>query len=151
MNIRGAFSKNAFKKAMAMKAILETGCKLKAIEMGFEYFVSVDLDEYVVPNEPGVTFVDELERWTNTTGRQTYCMSKFNFQSAPHILEPIHLLMVEAYQSRMKPPAKMNYYTSVAPKCAYRFSGPESTNNSARFIAECCHFHGCQGMRSYII
>lgn len=76
---------------------------------------------------------------------KVFCIGKYNFQSAPHILEPIHLLTIEAYQSRMKTPAKMNYYTSVAPKCAYRFNGPDSTNNSAQFIAECCHFHGCQG------
>ena len=60
-------------------------------------------------------------------------------------MEPVHLLMIEAYQSRMRSAGKMNYYTSVAPKCLYRFHGPDSTNNSARFIAECCHFHGCQG------
>ena len=55
---------------MAVKAILETQCKLQAIEWGYDYYLSVDLDEYVIPTEPGVTFVDELERWTNTTGRQ---------------------------------------------------------------------------------
>jgi hypothetical protein len=145
MKLRGPFVKNAFKKAMAVKAMLETECKLKAIEWGYQYFLSVDIDEYVIPAKSGVTFVDEFERWTNTTGRQVYCMGKYNFQSGPHVLEPVHLLMIEAYQSRMKLPAKMNYYTSVAPKCGYRFNGKESTNNSARFIAECCHFHGCQG------
>ena len=146
MRLRGPFAINAFKKAMAIKALLETECKYKAIEMGYDYFVSVDLDEYVVPQKVGETFVDELERWTNYTGRQVYCIEKFNFQSSPHVLEPVNLLQIEAYQSRMRLPKKMNYYTSVAPKCAYRFHGVDSTNNSARFIAECCHFHGCQGM-----
>lgn len=145
MNIRGPFLSNAFQKSMAVKAILETECKKEAITWGYEYYLSVDLDEYVIPSALGETFIDELEKWTNSTGRQTYCMGKYNFQSGPHILEPIHLLTIEAFQSRMKTPAKMNYYTSVAPKCAYRFNGPDSTNNSARFIAECCHFHGCQG------
>ena len=171
MNIRGPFLRNDFKKAMAVKAILESECKLKAIEWGYDYYLSVDLDEYVVPSAPGETFIDEVERWTNSTGRQVYhivftflnfdlthmhfyssfsfiqvyCIGKYNFQSGPHLLEPVHLLTIEAYQSRMRQTAKMNYYTSVAPKCLYRFHGPDSTNNSARFIAECCHFHGCQG------
>ena len=55
---------------MAVKAILESECKLKAIEWGYDYYLSVDLDEYVVPTAPGETFVDEVERWTNITGRQ---------------------------------------------------------------------------------
>lgn len=55
---------------MAVKAILETECKFQALKWGYEYYASLDLDEYVVPSEPGVSFVDELERWTNTTGRQ---------------------------------------------------------------------------------
>ena len=70
MNIRGPFLKNEFKKMMAIKAILESECKLKAIEWGYDYYLSVDLDEYVVPSTSGQTFVDEVERWTNATGRQ---------------------------------------------------------------------------------
>ena len=45
----------------------------------------------------------------------------------------------------MKDQAKMNYYTSTAPKCAYRLRGMDLSINSSRFVAECCHFHGCQG------
>ena len=80
----------------------------------------------------------------NTTGRPSYCMTKLNFQSSPHILEPINLLSIEAYQTRVKVASKMNYYTSVAPKCAYQLKSPDYRNNTSEYIAKCCHFHGCQ-------
>jgi hypothetical protein len=146
LNIKGVFLRDAFKKAMTVKALLESECKHQAIKWGYEYMVSLDLDEYVVPKKENETFVDELELWSNTTGRSVYCMPKYNFQSSPHGLEPIHLLTIEAYQSRMRESARMNFYTSVAPKCAYRLKGgADTTNDSATFIADCCHFHGCQG------
>lgn len=145
LNVSHAFLRNEFKKAMAIKAVLETQCKLFAISRGYDYHISLDLDEYVIPEREGETIMDALVRWTNETGRGVYCMEKFNFQSTPHILEPVHLLQIEAYQSRMKPPSKMNYYTSVAPKCAYKLRSKEYTNESALFVAYCCHFHGCQG------
>jgi len=88
MKLRGPFLKSAFKKAMAVKATLETTCKLKAIEWGYDIMVSLDLDEYVIPQKPGITFVDAFEEWMNTTGRPSYCIPKYNFQSTPHILEP---------------------------------------------------------------
>ena len=42
---------------------------------------------------------------------------------------------------------KMNYYTSVMPKCAFQLRGHPAyaTNITSEFIATCCHFHGCQG------
>ena len=78
------------------------------------------------------------------TGRASYCVTKNNFQSSPHILEPINLLSIEAYQTRMKARSKMNYYTSVAPKCGYQLKSPEYRNETSEYIARCCHFHGCQ-------
>ena len=39
----------------------------------------------------------------------------------------------------------MNYYTSVAPKCAYKLQSEFYTNISSEFVARCCHFHGCEG------
>lgn len=71
-------------------------------------------------------------------------MTKLNFQSTPHILEPVNLLSIEAYQTRVKTASKMNYYTSVAPKCAYQLRSPNFRNITSEFIAKCCHFHGCQ-------
>lgn len=78
------------------------------------------------------------------TKRSSYCISKLNFQSTPHILEPINLLTMEAFQTRMKPNSKMNYYTSVAEKCAYKLRSPDYRNETSDYIARCCHFHGCQ-------
>lgn len=54
------FKHNAFKKSMAIKALLESDCKLEAIRMGFDYHVSLDMDEYMVPVKPGETVVDEV-------------------------------------------------------------------------------------------
>lgn len=145
LNISDHFLRNEFKKNMAIKAVLETSCKLWAIKEGFDFHISLDIDEYIMPTAPGVTVVDDLVRWHNETGRGVYCIEKLNFQSAPHILEPVNLLQIEAYQTRVKSEKRMNYYTTVAPKCAYKLRSTEYTNTSAEFIAKCCHFHGCQG------
>jgi len=48
----------------------------------------------------------------------------------------------------MQTPSKMNYYTSVAPKCSYalkQLTNTDFTNNTQEFIARCCTFHGCEG------
>ena len=60
LNLRHDFSKNAFKLAMTTKALLETDCKLEALKMGYDYQMSLDLDEWVMPRLPGVTIVDEV-------------------------------------------------------------------------------------------
>lgn len=60
LNLRGDFTKNAFKLAMTTKALLETDCKLEALKMGYDFQMSLDLDEWVVPLLPGVTIVDEV-------------------------------------------------------------------------------------------
>lgn len=146
LKVSYAFRKNEFKKAMTVKALLESNCKHWAIQNGYDFYVSLDLDEYLIPTEEGVSIVDALWHWSNSTGRTVYCIEKNNFQSTPHILEPVNLLTIEAYQTRMPIPGRMNYYTGVAPKCAYRLSNPSYfTVNSTSYIAECCHFHGCQG------
>lgn len=156
LEISPNFRRNEFKKAMSIKAALERECKLKAVEWGYEYFMSLDLDEYVLPPaEPDksgesklVSIVDWLdEAFNRSDGRSIHCVNKFNFPSVPHLLEPVNLLTMEAYQTRMNRKGKMNYYTSVMPKCAFRLQGhpAHATNLTAEFIATCCHFHGCQG------
>jgi hypothetical protein len=144
LKLSPAFSRNEFKKAMSTKALLETECKLQAIKWGYDLQVSVDIDEYIVPLQTGETAMDEIVRWMEDTGRPSFCIEKRNFQQAPHTLEPINLLTIEAYQSRMLKNGKMSYYTSVAPKCAYSLQHPSYTNVSAEYVARCCHFHGCQ-------
>ena len=145
LQISWAFSKNPFKKAMTTKALLESNCKGKALEWDYDYYVSLDIDEYLMPREPYVTIVDELDKWMNYTERGMYCIAKWNYQSSPHILEPVNLLTIEAYHRRLPLSQKMNYYTSVSPKCAYRLKSPLYTNITGKFVAECFHFHGCNG------
>eukprot|EP01039_Chlorochromonas_danica_P000624 gene624-679_t len=145
LNVSWAFRRNDFKRAMTIKALLESECKHQAIAWGYDFYISLDIDEYLIPTEPSVTIADELVRWVNYTGRYIYCIDKNNFPSTPHLLEPIDLLTIEAYQTRMPFSSKMNYYTSVSPKCAYLLKSSSYTSNTTYYIAECCHFHGCQG------
>lgn len=145
LNMSYAFRKSDFKRSMATKNLLETSCKLEAIRRRFDFFVSLDIDEYLVPTQDDVTIADALVHWANSTGRSMYCVAKNNFPSAPHVLEPVNLLTIEAYQTRVPATGRMNYYTSVAPKCAFQLNAPHFDGNTSRYIAECCNFHGCQG------
>lgn len=145
LDVNYAFRKNEFKKAMTMKALLEANCKQQAIKWGYDFYISLDIDEYLISLRPGETIVDTLVHWANETQRSVYCIHKNNFQSSPHLLEPVNLLSIEAYQSRMPITSKMNYYTSVSPKCAYQLNGPNFGVNTSNYVADCCHFHGCQG------
>ena len=150
--------------AMYDKAVKERECKLWGIQNNFNYFFSVDIDEYMVVAKPGVSIVDSFENFISQTGRVTYMMSKYNFQSTPHLLEPIDLLVIEAFQTRMHKINRMNYYTTTMRKFATMLVPPESllktsddrkkllaywgfdSNNStitSLWIASCCNFHGC--------
>jgi len=144
LKINPHFVRDPFKLAMATKALLETDCKLQAIKWGFRYFMSLDIDEYVIPNDATKTTVDALHDVFKSGKTFQLCANKLNFPSTPHLLEPVNLLTIEAYQSRMREVRRMNYYTTVMPKCAYALSGPKHSNASGEFVAKCCHFHGCQ-------
>lgn len=146
LNIGPAFVKSAFKESMTIKGLLEGECKKQALKWGYDYFFSLDIDEYVMPVHPDITIVDALDDFFNDTDRKMYCMDKLNFQVTPHSLEPVNLLTIEAYQHRMRQPSKMSYYTSVAPKCAFRLRHPEYNANHTEYVTHCCHFHGCQGI-----
>jgi hypothetical protein len=145
LNISYSHRKNQFKSKMAVKAVLESGCKALALKWNYDFFVSLDLDEYMIPLNPGATILDELDRVYSQSGRIAQCIEKLNFQSTPHILEPVNLLTIEAYQTRMPISGKMNYYMTVANKCAYALNGEDFTNNTAIFLEKCCSFHGCNG------
>eukprot|EP01041_Mallomonas_annulata_P007380 gene7380-15070_t len=139
--------KLTFLQTITIKKNAETLCKRNAIQDGYQYFFSLDIDEYLLPIKIDVTIIDEMERFVNTTKRFSLCMEKLNFQVSPHILEPVHLLTIEAYQSRMKSPSKMSYYTSVAHKCAYVLTHASYSNITESYISECCNFHGCKSER----
>lgn len=104
---------NKFNDMMRVKMMAEVQCKQKAVEWGYEVFVSVDMDEYLMPMSNSVTVMDDLVSWFNRTTRGVALIPKLQFPPTPHILEPINLLTIEAYQTRMREPGKMNYYTSV--------------------------------------
>ena len=63
LNVHPGFRNQAFKLAMATKALLETDCKLEALRLGYDYQMSLDLDEYVIPFAAGVTVVDEVRKF----------------------------------------------------------------------------------------
>ena len=132
-----------FFRTIGIKKSAESDCKRTAMKNGYDYFFSLDIDEYLIPDAEGVTIVDEMERFYNNSGRFIDCVTKLNFQSSPHILEPVDLLTIEAFQTRMKKPSRMSYYTSVANKCGLLLSDPLYTNESVLFFADCCNFHGC--------
>jgi hypothetical protein len=71
---RGA--KNKFWDMMIIKLLAEIDCKEYAVRNGIEIFVSVDLDEYLMPSKDDQTVVDELAAWFNYTTRGMISISK---------------------------------------------------------------------------
>ena len=45
---------------MRIKMLAEVDCKQAAIDAGIQVFISVDMDEYVFPNDNKWTLMDEL-------------------------------------------------------------------------------------------
>ena len=60
VNVRVAIRDEAFQTSMAIKALLETECKLEALRLGYDYYFSLDLDEYVLPHSAGATIIDTV-------------------------------------------------------------------------------------------
>lgn len=142
--------RNKFKDIMHIKYASEIICKQRAVDLGYEIFASLDIDEYLLPRDGNLTVIDDLKRLFLSTGRSVIPMNKYNFNSVPHILEPINLLTIEAYQTRMLNPNKMNYYTSVLDKIAlYLTQDPLRSNvtkDTLSYMINCCDFHGCNNM-----
>lgn len=168
--------KNKFGDMMVVKMQSEILCKQRAAEWGYEIFISVDMDEYVIPTNPSLTVMDDLVNFFNFTTRGVVMLSKYQFPPVPHTLEPINLLTIEAYQTRqleaggliyveyyqtllttsinltplIRLSGKMNYYAKVADKIALRLQGgPEYSNQTTEFIVHCCDFHGCGNFKHY--
>lgn len=142
--------RNKFGDMMVVKMKSEILCKQRAVQMGYEVFVSVDIDEYIVPTDPTVTLMDDFMNFFETTTRGSVLLTKLQFPSTPHSLEPINLLTIEAYQTRMNEPGKMNYYTNVAGKVALRLQGSaEYSNKTTEYLVHCCDFHGCGNFKHH--
>jgi hypothetical protein len=61
-NMRGTRMRTPFLKSMAIKAVQETRCMKEAIGWGYDFYLSVDMDEYVVPAEHDKSFVDMIDQ-----------------------------------------------------------------------------------------
>ena len=68
-----------FYATMRLKVLAEIDCKMRAIELGIEIFVSVDLDEYLMPTTSDMLVIDELVSWFNKTTRGMVVISKLQF------------------------------------------------------------------------
>ena len=64
--------KKKYYDMMAVKLMAEDDCKETAVSMGIEIFVSVDLDEYLMPSNNDMTVMDELAQKFNKTGQYTH-------------------------------------------------------------------------------
>lgn len=106
-----------------MKADLESFCIQKGIDMGIDYFVSLDLDEYLMPMLGMTTAIDSMHTYYEQTHTNIIRLSKRNFQSTPHVLEPVNLLTLEAYHMRMVNDLDMTYFKSVMKKIAIQLNG----------------------------
>ena len=54
-----------------------------------------------MPVAENITAVDALDHFFTTTHRKLYHIAKYNFQQAPHTVEPVNLLTIEAYMVRL--------------------------------------------------
>jgi hypothetical protein len=189
---------------IAMKKQIERENWLWGIKNGYDYYLTADVDEYVLPmfdNFPGVpshlmsidpgyidvnaplpfvTIADAvhsifsltLEDRKQKRGRKMYIpITKYNFNANPHVLEPVDLLTIEAYQTRFSTSRNMNLYMTVQPKFIYRLSGDDLTSgppsnatfygnltyngyNNVSFTdmqvfhSNCCFFHGCSAKKT---
>lgn len=141
-----------FLDMMHVKYLSEVMCKQRGVELGMDVFASIDIDEYVIPRMDNITLMDDFAALFTATKRGIVALEKFNYNSIPHLLEPLNLLTIEAYSTRMLHPLRMNYYSSVAPKVAMRLRQPENpefSNDTQKYVINCCDFHGCKGTNNY--
>jgi hypothetical protein len=138
----------SYKGVMRGKVNAEKNCKEYAFAHGYDLMLSLDLDEYLVPQNLSSTGVDELWNMMVQRGDYAAILNKHNFNSAPHLLEPINLLTIEAYQTKVSTINKMTYFKSVFSKTAIRMTGPlynpSFANHSLllEYVLKCT-FHGC--------
>jgi hypothetical protein len=138
-------------RVMHMKKEQERLCMLWGIKNNYDYQISLDIDEYLFSKEdektPKLNLVDQIDDWFDirqmpTTG--VMYIYKASFSPSPHLLEPIDLLTIEAYQTRYPMIGNVNHYMSVQPKVIYRITNPVYTPKTTEFLLKCCGFHGCE-------
>ena len=133
-----------------LNAVIGIDCKLQGILQGYSVYLGVDVDEYAVSQNSEVMLIDDLISWFNYTTNRVAFLKRFNFPSTPHILEPVNLLTIEAYQMRYPVIQKMNYYVTTGPKLAILLSTSLEQRTAGKdlsatqvFLARCCFIHGC--------
>ena len=130
---------------MKQKKMMERNCKMTLYDWGYHYHISVDVDEYEVPFRLNVTLADEIDRmFTQNPTRGTFNVNKLQFNALPHILEPFDKLTIEAYQNRFHGVNKFNPKKSLMQKSVYRIRSPLYSNETLKFVLECCTFHSCK-------
>ena len=91
-----------------------------------------------------MTVMDELAQKFNHSSQAFLHLDKLQFPPVPHIQEPISLLTIEAYQTRVRANGRMNYYTGVMPKIAiWLFGNPRYTNKVGRVDRQHILSHQC--------
>jgi hypothetical protein len=136
----------AYWRVMHMKRQQEMLCMKWGLEHGYDYHISVDMDEYMFPlrTPQNHSLVDIIDRIFNKRKVGVVPISKMTFNPSPHLLEPIDLLTIEAYQTRYPHVREINYYMTVQPKVIYWLSRYKNDNKSMEFLLSCCGFHGCE-------
>jgi hypothetical protein len=127
-----------------IQRISENDCKRYALQHNFDFYLSLDVDEYMLPQEEGITLMDAISKVSRITEKVIFPIHKYNFASTPHLLEPIHLLTFEAYHVRMPRQRELTYFKSVSPKLILHLSHPNITKRQKYFILNCCNFHNCK-------
>lgn len=129
-------------KIMKLKGLAERECKRRAQAMNITYFVSVDLDEYIIPYQIR-SVVDVMDDLFKRNEVIQYRLHKINFVSSPHLLEPVDLLTIEAYQVAHPTTSDLTYFKAVMPKVIIRLNAPFYTDDHRKYVVDCCSFHGC--------
>lgn len=140
-------SHNKFIRVMIMKRELERMSIMYGIRNGFHYYLSADLDEYVLPtfDASGMTLtkpipyvtaadaideifegIDAIRNLTRPWKPKLYMpILKYNYPGLVHTLEPVNQLIIEAYLTRFSKVKYMNFYSSVQAKFVYKLTGSE--------------------------
>lgn len=127
---------------IALQFFARQHCLSYAIDNGFDFLFTLDIDEYIVPNLPKKTIMDTVYEHALNTTKSVFTISRVNFASNPHIIEPIEQLTIEAYILRMRTTNRLSYFQLISPKTYYYLRKPVSSSFKS-FLEACCDIHSC--------
>ena len=138
-------SASTWGKQMKQKKMMERDCKLTLHSWDYDYHISVDMDEFELPIAPNVTLVDAIHNmFLANPKRGVFSVDKWQFSAHPHIFEPYDKLTIEAYQNRYHSPNRFSNKKGLMRKSVYRLRRSDYSNNTLKFVLECCTFHSCK-------